>query len=76
MNDRTEPTWENQIWHAERLLNEKGPEALNNPHAMIGRTCKCGTCFCCAAATVYKKHMRDFDKAAEYVANTCESLLN
>jgi hypothetical protein len=56
MNNRTEPTYENQIWHAKRLLKEQGYDALNNPHAMIGRTCKCGTCFCCAAAEVARKH--------------------
>lgn len=59
-NDRRdlhiEPTWENQLWHARRLLQEKGWHALNNPHAMIGRQCGCGNCFCCAALTVVKDH--------------------
>ena len=58
MNDRSEPTWENQLWHARRVLADKGPEALNNPHAMIGRTCGCGTCFCCAALRIYKNYQR------------------
>ena len=48
-----EPTYANQLWHARKLLAEKGAEAVNNPHAMIGRTCGCKDCFCCAAAEVY-----------------------
>ena len=51
----SEPTFENQLWHARKLLAEQGREALNNPHGMIGRTCGCGTCFCCAAAQVLKE---------------------
>lgn len=54
---REKPTYENQLWHARKLLAEKGRAALNNPHAMIGRQCGCGTCFCCAAAKV----IADFD---------------
>lgn len=50
-----EPTYENQLFHARRLLAEKGPEALNNPHAMIGRICGCGDCFCCAALEVLEE---------------------
>ncbi len=56
MNDtHSEPTYENQLWHARKLLAEQGREALNNPHAMIGRSCGCGTCFCCAAAQVVRE---------------------
>jgi bacterioferritin-associated ferredoxin len=51
--DHNAPTWENQLWHARKKAADDGIEALNNPHAMIGRTCRCGTCFCCAAAVVY-----------------------
>jgi hypothetical protein len=51
---RTEPTYNNQRYQAAQLLTERGIEALNNPHAMIGRTCNCGTCFCCAAAEIEK----------------------
>lgn len=40
MQQHCEPTYENQLWHARKLLQDKGREALNNPHAMIGRTCK------------------------------------
>ena len=50
--DHSAPTRENQLWHARRLLEEKGAEALRNPHALIGRTCGCNDCFCCAALTV------------------------
>lgn len=53
--DRDEPTYENQLWHARKLLSEKGIEALRNPHALIGEKCGCGTCFCCAALTVYRE---------------------
>ena len=60
-NDRSAPTWENQIWHARKLLQDKGREALNNPHAMIGRQCGCGECFCCAALYVLREH----DKGAK-----------
>ncbi len=48
------PTYENQLWLAAELLVQKGIESLSNPHAMIGRDCKCGSCFCCAALEVYK----------------------
>ena len=48
------PTWENQLWTAAELLVNKGPEALNTPHAMTGKICGCGDCFCCAALEVYK----------------------
>jgi hypothetical protein len=48
------PTYENQLWLASELLVNKGIEAVNNPHAMTGRTCGCGNCFCCAALEVYK----------------------
>jgi hypothetical protein len=54
-NERTEPTYENQLWHARKLFAEQGREALDNPHAMIGRTCGCGDCFCCAAAQVIEE---------------------
>ena len=64
MNRHTEPTYENQLWHARNLVAEKGIEALNNPHAMIGRTCKCGQCFCCAAAQVVREVEQE---------NSCES---
>lgn len=52
MNDHSKPTWENQLWHARKVLKEKGRNALDNPNGMIGRTCKCGTCYCCAAAFI------------------------
>ena len=52
MNDHNEPTRENQVWHARRMLVEKGWLALYNPHALIGRDCGCGECFCCAALQV------------------------
>jgi len=51
-----EPTYENQLWKARKLLEEKGYDALNNPHAMIGRTCGCGSCFTCAAAQVIREY--------------------
>src|ERR1700690_1149210 len=51
-DEHSEPTYANQLWHARRLLNEQGRKALENPHAAIGRSCGCGTCFCCAALEV------------------------
>jgi len=55
MDNHNEPTYENQVWHAERLLKESGPEALYSPHAATGKICGCETCFCCAALQVYKQ---------------------
>jgi hypothetical protein len=55
-NQCSEPTWENQLQQAANLLTEKGRAALDNPHGMIGRTCKCGTCFSCAAAQLVKAY--------------------
>ena len=48
----TAPTPENQLYQAAQLLAESGPDAVDNPHAMIGRACGCGECFCCAAVRV------------------------
>lgn len=56
--DRNAPTWENQLYHARRLLAEKGRDALNNPHAMTGKICGCGACFCCAALYVMREGVR------------------
>lgn len=56
MINRDEPTYENQLWHAERYYQEKGAFALNNPHGMTGKICKCGECFCCAANEVLIRH--------------------
>lgn len=54
-NRHDAPTYENQLWHARKLLMDKGRAALDNPHAMIGRQCGCGACFCCAAVQVIKE---------------------
>jgi hypothetical protein len=51
------PTYKNQLIEARRLLDEKGIQAVYNPHAMIGKTCGCGTCFCCAALQVYRENI-------------------
>jgi len=50
------PTYANQLAAARRILKEKGREALRNPHALIGKVCKCGGCFCCAARQVVAEH--------------------
>lgn len=63
-NDHNEPTWENQLWHARQLLIKEGWNALYNPHGDIGRQCKCGECFCCAAYQV----CRDDEKQRHHVA--------
>lgn len=59
MEDHREPTWENQLWHARQLLIKEGWRALYNPHGEIGRMCKCGTCFCCAALKVCQDDERN-----------------
>ena len=53
-----QPTRDNQIWHARRVWYDEGPEELKR-HAAIGRECKCGTCFCCAAEFVYQQAIRE-----------------
>ena len=53
--DGNEPTRNNQLYKAAALLESQGMDALTNPHAMIGRTCGCGSCFCCAALEVLTK---------------------
>ena len=55
LNARDEPTYGNQLRRARELLAREGREALNNPHAMIGRQCRCGQCFCCAALQVWNE---------------------
>ena len=55
MTDRSEPTWENQLWHAERVYQEQGDHALMNPHGATGKICGCNKCFCCAAYTVHQQ---------------------
>jgi len=45
-----------QLGQARQLLKEKGPRALENPHAMVGRTCGCKVCFCCAALQVLNEY--------------------
>lgn len=41
---------------AREIITAQGREALNTPHARIGRSCKCGDCFCCAALAVVRQH--------------------
>lgn len=36
-----------------------GLKAIDNPHGMIGRSCGCGSCFTCAAASVVSEIARD-----------------
>jgi hypothetical protein len=49
----TEPTFQNQLREARKILETQGPEALRNPHALTGKNCGCKACFCCAAFIVY-----------------------
>ncbi|MDE2232512.1 MAG: hypothetical protein KGJ90_00070 [Patescibacteria group bacterium] len=58
MIDRSIPNWENQLWHARKILREQGRNALDNPHGMIGRECECGDCFTCAAALTVRMYDR------------------
>lgn len=48
-------TWSAQVRAARLLLKRQGRATLENPHAMIGRQCKCGNCFTCAAAYVIQE---------------------
>lgn len=57
-SDRSAPTRDNQLWHARKLLREKGRDSLDNPHGMTGRSCGCGSCFTCAAAETVKQYDR------------------
>ena len=50
--------FENQIVKAKELLETKGTEELRNPHALIGKTCGCFDCFCCAAWVVYEDNTK------------------
>ena len=59
------PTFAEQLTEAARLLETKGAEALNNPHAMIGRECHCGQCFCCAALKVYTAYTQARQQAED-----------
>lgn len=52
--NKSTPTYNNQLWAAAELLANKGLDALDNPHGMIGQDCGCGDCFCCAAAEIVK----------------------
>lgn len=64
-DQHSEPSYENQLWHARKLFNEKGYRELDNPHGMTGRSCGCGTCFCCAAAQVIAEHVHDWSLDAD-----------
>lgn len=50
-NNHSEPTFENQLWHARKLIEDKGTKELQR-HAAVGKMCGCGGCFCCAALHV------------------------
>jgi hypothetical protein len=49
------PTYANQLRESRKILENQGPEALRNPHALTGAICGCKACFCCAAFTTYYK---------------------
>jgi hypothetical protein len=56
---RDEPTWANQLWHARRLLREKGMGELRR-HASVSRDNPHGSCncFCCAALYVEREYAK------------------
>jgi hypothetical protein len=56
-DDHSAPTWDNQLWHARK---DSGPTALYNPHAMIGKSCGCNDCFCCAALWIHTHEYKGF----------------
>lgn len=63
-NDHSEPTWENQLWHARQQpsyeLRRHAQVSTDNKH-------RCEGCFCCAALTVLEERhpelKTDADKA-------------
>jgi hypothetical protein len=57
--DRSEPTWNNQIWHARQLLREKGLKELQR-HASVSTNNRheCTECFCCACLAVAREFAR------------------
>ena len=54
MSTHIEPTYENQLWQARKIVAEQGAEELRR-HALVGMQCHCGDCFCCAAQQVYEE---------------------
>lgn len=57
--DRSKPTWDNQIWHAERLLAEKGrKELMRHARVSLDNRHECRECFCCAALHVLRRKVR------------------
>jgi hypothetical protein len=46
-------------------VNNVGPLSELKAHAMVGRLCTCGNCFCCAAQTALAKFEKQADLLAE-----------
>ena len=64
MIDKQTPLpFETFLASARSLAARGGLEALRNPHALIGRQCRCRGCFCCAALQVYNQ-LRDIEEKA------------
>lgn len=55
-------SFSDRLDQARKFLADNNRESLNNPHAMIGRKCRCKNCFCCAAAQI----VREYDGANSY----------
>ena len=57
--DHSEPTWENQLWHAEQL-NTLEKRAELRRHASVSRDNRhrCEDCFCCACLKVLERYER------------------
>jgi hypothetical protein len=53
-----EPTYDNQLAQARKMLAEDGREKLAR-HASVGSMCGCNNCFCCAARQVLREANRD-----------------
>lgn len=71
--------YDEQLKMARQLLARKGLDGLENPHAMTGRKCGCGDCFCCAALAVFnaahgspKIYWRDLDASIDVIARGAE----
>lgn len=51
-NDHSEPTWENQLWHARQLPTE---ELKRHAAVSIDNRHRCTDCFCCACVAVLEE---------------------
>lgn len=69
--DRSEPTWENQLWHARKMSdNDLAPHAsvsVDNRH-------RCEDCFTCAALTVLEERNPQLKTTADKAARILDAM--